>query len=759
MIRETMKFKNIRTLCSALFFIIIFSACVPVEKRTECGVNEAFNANLRVCVPTIGTNSSLLYIDSRLPSNNITTFASSTASQNFSIVVNDVYSNGYIISWNLRDPNNSVTYLSSGSGANSISFQPSSQATQGAGTYQIEASVLDSTNSNVIAATSWTVNLTGAATPEITSITPQTSALSLTINEADTTFSIAYNANGAVVTPKWYINGSEQTASSGTTSLIVAVASLNYGINFINASLTDATGGGSVYESTMWTVIKSYPELSFIMSGGDSANPQTTGLSPDPNIISVGGTPTQVIAIDGVSVPDGGFKSSGSDVSGGTGSAFCIYVSDYTGSRQLSGISNVFVRFKLDGSLLGGNLNFSGDGATNQKCLTDVTGYNTFTVSLSAALQDIGTSKTITAEVCDMGPAGSKTDCSNGYLAYTYTWTLNVRSTNTAPVIGADIAAGSPPATNTTDIDTSNDMVQLTQDQSQTFSMAITDDDSDPNNNNDFQTRWYLNGLLLDGINTYPDSTAVTSDCYHTYNDAAITTPSTEKYSCAVSIPSYLTSGPNSTTSYTLTAVTSDQSIWPGGINKDSNILTWTLNVTEAQSAPVIQPLFDSVALAGGQNANENSYFALQSTPDTPIDVGITALDENTDLVFKIRVKDDERDNYYRLIEMCKTYTVGDPSSTASDCTILSGMQLISRTDDQQYSTTEYALRMPETAITAVASGQVHFRVTVQDIPTNTQGTLDYAVLSVNINNNNPAPTIDITTISPALAPVLPLVS
>lgn len=785
MIRETKKFKHILAISCIQAFLLLFSACVPVEKRTECGSGEAFNSNLRVCVPTIGTNSSLLYIESRQPQNNITDSVGSTTVHNFSIIVNDVYSAGYNINWQIRTPSNSVTFLKAGSGTspntNRVDFVPSTGATEGAGTYQLEVNILDNTNSTTIASTAWTINIVNVATPSIVSTNPEGNSLSVTANQATMDFSVAFNIpSGAVANATWVLNGdignplSPLPGGLTTTSTVqVSPSALNFGINFLSVNI--GNGPATIYDTHSWTIYKAYPQLGFIVGGGDSTNPQTSGTSPDPNVVSAGASPTQVIAIDGVSIADtpSGFKlgTDGSDITGGTGQGFCIYVGDYTGTRGLAGESNVFVRFKLDGSLLGGNIDFSGNGATNKKCLTDATGFNTFTLGLPPTLQDIGTTKTITAEVCDKGLNGDKMDCGNGHLAYTYTWTVNVRAKNTAPVIGSDTTVGSPPATNTTDNDSNNDKVDMVQDLAKTFTLSITDDDSLTTNNADFQVRWYINGILLDGTNLFPDSDMVTPDCYETYDeDAPTPSPITDKYNCDITVPSFLTTGPNNTTSYTLTAVVSDTSKYPGGINKDSNMLTWILNVTETQTAPVIQPTFGTIdpdnAPATFADNLRNSCFALQSDPDnciatSDISDGVGELDENSDYIFKIRVVDAERDNYWRRIEMCKTFTVGQPASTASDCTILSGDQYIQNpVYANSVTSSEYVFRMPETAVKEAATGMVHFRITIQDVPTTVASTtVETEVISVEVNNNNPAPTIDTETAAPKFTPELPLIT
>lgn len=793
MIRETMKLKNIISFGLIQAFLLVFNACVPVAKRTECGSNEAFNANLRVCVPTIGTNSSLLYIQSRQPQNNITDQVGSTTTHQFEIVVNDVYSAGYNISWQLRTPNNSVIFLSAGSGtspgSNRATFTAQTQATQGAGAYQIEANILDNTNSTTLAATSWTINIVSGTVPEIKTISPAGSSYSIVSTQTTASLSMSFTIGSyANIFPRWYVNGELAPNNSPTTSplsysstygssaifdpnantsnLSIPVTNMNFGVNLVVLNLEDAT---EVYDTHVWTIYKSYPVLDGI-AGSDALNPSTPGVNPNVGGSGSGASPTQVIAIDGVSIVDQGFKlgSDGSDITGGVGRGFCVYVENFTGTQNIPGVSNVFVRFKLDGAQLGGDITFSGNGAANKKCITDATGFNNIALGLPPTLQDIGTTKTISAEICDRGTSGSVNDCGNGYLVKKYNWSIFVRSKNTAPVIASDVGAGSPAATNTTDSDPNNDKVDMVQDLTKRFSITITDDDSQVANNPDFQVRWYINGILMDGINLFPNTSDPTPDCYHTYNDAAtIADPVNEKYFCDITVPSYLASGPNNTTSYTVTAVVSDTSKYVGGINKDSNMLTWLLNVSEVQTPPVIQNIYGSTGASADQDFA--TCFALQSSPDTCIATSETTgspdLTENQDYILKIRISDAERDNYWRRIEMCKTFVVGQPASTASDCVIISGDQyfqnaLYNSPPDGDVTTSEYVFRMPETAIVGALNGQVHFRVTVQDVPTTVAATvIAQKVFSVEVNNNNPQPTINTDTATPKFLPELPLVT
>jgi len=67
--KETMVgFKSIWPLLT----LLLFAACVPQVKQTECESNEAFNATLRTCVPVVPSTDSFININSFLPTSSLT---------------------------------------------------------------------------------------------------------------------------------------------------------------------------------------------------------------------------------------------------------------------------------------------------------------------------------------------------------------------------------------------------------------------------------------------------------------------------------------------------------------------------------------------------------------------------------------------------------------------------------------------------------------------------------------------------------------
>ena len=88
-------FKSIWLLLS----LLIFAACVPQTKQTECAPNEAFNAILRSCVPVVNGPSSFIHIQSFLPTYALTKYKNDTTPVSLSINITNPYAQAYTVQW------------------------------------------------------------------------------------------------------------------------------------------------------------------------------------------------------------------------------------------------------------------------------------------------------------------------------------------------------------------------------------------------------------------------------------------------------------------------------------------------------------------------------------------------------------------------------------------------------------------------------------------------------------------------------------
>jgi hypothetical protein len=720
-----------------LLMIFALTACIPVEKRAECGNSEAYNPTLRTCVPTLGLgNGSTTFIKTASPSFQSISKSLGTG-ESFIITVADPYSRGYSIRWRLRYPNGSSSQVGSLDATNFTLL--ASMVGSVSGTYVVEAILSDSNGTQTLDTKTWTLIYSDAALPVLTNVTPARSANIQTLSIAATplTFSSTFNQNGTQVTASWTVNGVQvgNVSSIATTPATFSFNPSTYGVgtHSVILSLRGITTQ-LLYDQVTYAVVVQNPNLNSIIG---EASPISS---------------TAVTVIDGVSMPDGGFILNGV-ASSSTNKYFCVHVSDFDGTRNATGVSNTYVRFKLDGNLLNAApLAFNGNGVGNRRCVTDGTGLSTFTVNLATIFQELGESKTLTAEIYDQGPDGTSIDNTN-YKVVTYNWPLLVRPKNTAPIITANTSVGQY----------AEGSVSILQDTTATFALTISDQDSNPSTDFDFQVNWQLNGITLDGNSFYPNTSITTPNCYKTYNSSL-----TNKYQCTVQIPSYNNSGSNTNTGYTLTAVVNDKSRFPGGSSKTSNILTWVITLQETQTAPTIKPLVFGTFNSG------NSYITVQNTNDSNIVIAPniaagsasanTAIPERASILINVTVEDSERDNYYRTIEQCRTYTAPSDPTTATNCTIIDSIKFINRNSSNLAHTSSFYYVIPETALIGAASGKLHFRVTVQDLPCTScslQGSLVRQMFTIDVTNKNPAPVAAATAtpsvVSPAFSPALPL--
>ena len=130
--------------------MLILSSCLPVQKKTQCGDNEAFNGSQRKCVPVVGAASTgTVFITSRTPDNSYTVHRNSAAVTH-QLTISDVYEYGYSVKWVLSYTGGLST--SSSVVATDVSnytfIPPALFNFYGDGSYVLEAVVYDSAGTN-----------------------------------------------------------------------------------------------------------------------------------------------------------------------------------------------------------------------------------------------------------------------------------------------------------------------------------------------------------------------------------------------------------------------------------------------------------------------------------------------------------------------------------------------------------------------------------------------------------------------------------
>ncbi|MBY0515850.1 MAG: hypothetical protein K2P81_03000 [Bacteriovoracaceae bacterium] len=699
-----------RILTLSLIAMLALAGCLPTAKQQSCGTGSVFNSVSRACVPiTSGGSTSGVSIGSKSPVvSNLTVAQSQVTTSTFSVTVLDPLSQGYVIRWLLYPPSG-VTFTGNPLLLNTASYglSPASLG-MSPGLWTLAAEIYNSTGASLVTSAQWTVTVSSNPTPTLSynsgSAIQATTASRLTTDTA-TTY-LAVNVTDTASTPtawtmNWYYDGVLMKTGSSTGSKTPITSSATYetffstgnalasdnppisaGPHIIRAELRN---GSSIYDFKEWQIYVYAPNL-----------PQLSNTAvPLPN------TSVTVSAIDGVSLASGGFRSNSANIFPGSG--FCVAVNDFDGTRNNSIPGGVVVQFKNNGTPVGAPQTFSANHS--YVCLETVN--SAFNMTLANA--NVGEFKTVTASI---------TDVDTNTTVATVAWGVSIRPKNTAPV--ANIA--SP---------TSTLVIQL-QDTTTSYTMTVTDDDttSADNMNIDF----YIDGVVMNGVNNFPGTSVLTPDCSHL---PSVAPTGAARLTCNVTIPSYDLLGrvdPRFKT-YTITARATDQAV-NGGAAQTSNIISWTMNPINTAS-PLITDTAPTIAAQGGSTTT-NSYIATLASPSTPTGGPIA---EMTDIVFSVLVNDTQRDNFRVQIDHCLD---GAPcTSTAS----VAGQFLVTRGSDTLGKRVSVNYQIPETAITGAASGTVTYRITVQDqLPDyNSDSIVDLgsavtSFMTLSVTNKNPFP-------------------
>lgn len=706
-----------------LISMLIFTACLPQEKTTQCRSNEAYNATTRSCVPTLGASSTTVNISNVTPSSSYFV-NSSDVSKTHTVTVSDPYNNGYVIEWRLTQPNGSTLNLGNSS---SLTFNHSAYPT---GSYILEVLLKDTNGTETYDTRSWTVNIIAEQTPEITAIT--TSPFTTRTNSSSTLIDATVsNPDSLTVDYQWYVNGSAIAGENGVFSTTNATAiDFNFnptdsapyhvgaGTYTIQLRLTE-NGSTTVYDIETWIVTNNIPGFANVTRGIDN----TFGnLTPS--------TAANITAIIDTNITSPNAFLSDINNDGVLDSIdFCAQVDN------ISGVDNqgVFVDFLENGVKVAG----AQFGVNNQEvCLGDLNSGFQVTISSNFIYSQ---STTISAIVYDEYSGSSNNPSySTGTQLEAFNWIIEKRRANTPPIVTIDTAntaigwdqdgdgvvdTGVDDVHSCTTVSsTSETNCTITQDFPFTVAINVEDDDYSSTDYSQFQVEFEVNNTDLDGSTPTVSST----DCFHTTGE----TNTSAKYICNLTINSYDSiTGPinASTANYTITAKVTDTGTLPyGGAALESNEVSWTVSTVREANSGISLNSFDITA---GATPATDSYIALSGAPAVPINANSGTLSEGDQIVFAVNVDDPERDSHTITIDRCANLAC----STTEEFNIVSKITISS--DGANPRTTYINYTIGEDDVVGADSKTVYYKVSVQDnIGTTTPGS-DSEVIGFAVNN------------------------
>lgn len=749
---------NLQTKFTRIFSIIamiaMVSSCLPVQKKTQCGESEAFNASRRQCVPVIGASTSnTVFIGAKSPESSYSVSISQATPVTHTVAVSDVYNYGYTVRWYVHPPGGTAAAPSQ---TNSVSFAfyPFQYV---AGQYIIEAVLYDQTGLNQLDSVSWNVTVANLTTPTLTSASPAATAYSyLNTITTNVTHQITISSpdfeNGNYY---FYLDGILQ--STGTFSLQTTIvqyqfipSNLTSGIHTVEVKLHDGTTSDPLFDSYTWVVNIINPEYPVI---------QPLGANTIPKL------PETITIVDGINFGAGGWL----DNTGSALTELCIQVDN--SDKLVPAGPDIDVKMAVNG--IDFETNAAETSAGSNKFCADLTSLNNAQNYFNLSNPDIGEARTIMVKTYATG---------TNNLVEALSWNVAVRPKNIRPVISID--GSNTSGSMACNADTAVSYSGCTVEQSvnvdiDSNSLSYSNNASDVNNVVNF-------ALVLDydpdigdpavnedryevifqikkvGVGSWEDidrtggtittSNYTHSDCTYSSADTAATVDASSKLICALNIDSFNANGPLASGDYQLRAYIRDANagLGSGAAPKDSNTVAWNLTVTERQnpSSISIAPLatvalipseFQDYYVNGvdtGINLPLKSWITQCSDcASNPADVD-TIFNENDDIVINTVVRDIERDNFSISISIDNNL-VGGQSTLAST-------SIITRNDDKEYYTVRTSVKIPEWVATTAAQA-VKIYVTVQDRPESytplcTTCATASAEFNITVNNNNPMP-------------------
>jgi len=743
---------KISTLLNTLLLLMVAS-CLPVQKETQCGNNEAFNATRRKCVPVIGSASTnTVFIKSKAPENSYTMTLGDNPIEH-SVAVSDVYNYGFSTKWNLRftsSVNSIYNFSTDAVQTNTLSYNflpPTTSTPELAGSYTVECIVLDQDASVQLDSVSWTVQVGALATPQFTNPSPALTFLTYPSNSNSEVLSIEIdNPDSQVGIYTWYVNSVAVSGPTAFTSspnpfplsyTIDPENDLGSGIHNIEVRITQLTDPSIVFDSYVWGVSVVDPDLPVIASGSPAFS-------------------DTILNIDGVDYSSQGYLNSTFDTLNSlTNPGLCVTVDDYDKDGDL--ISDLDYSLDINGNYLVS----SADLGSDTVCITSALTANNLVSS------QVGESKTITFSTYLKGTST---------LVEQRQWALTVIPKNSTPKISIRLNGShtlscsglSDDALSATNC-TATQSVDITESLSYTDETVVGEEDVDNTfqvsiNVKDLETYSQANPSDTYGEDNMEivfqvqkqgdagfqdlDTTSIysISDCYSAPGDIKVggqpaqgsspTSGYDENYVCNVGINAFnlSTNTPLESGTYKLKAFVRDagSSFAPGNI-QESNQVTWNIEVAETTSTAEIQAQATAASTTESYVEISNSACTLSGPV---LDTVTPSVSENDFIKVHTIVRDKERDNLYITLKMSNAVSGGE--STVVPLSVVT-----STYDDDGYVDIESCFEIPEWVVDGSlgtsASANIIAEITELD-DDNNQTTPPTGTFTIAVNNNNPVP-------------------
>lgn len=742
--------------------LTLLTGCLPAEKTTQCGTNEAFNATQRKCVPVLGSASgNAVFISSHSPANSYTTNTTLSGIGNevtHNIKISDSYNFGYTVQWKMHFNSGAIVQndLTVGSNIESYVFNPN---LKGKGNYVLEAIILDSKGDKQLDSKTWNISVSDLNNPTINTTTPIQTAISYPLIAAIKTHTVQINnPSGKAANYTWYVNGVAKLNGSITSSSMVSSMNiiqpnlLGIGIHTVELRISDPANVTKLYDNFVWTVNvinPDLPQLTDVFSQSASGNQNVQSL----------------YVINGIPFASQGFRRPDMEAL----NYLCAKVND--SDKNDDNIMDVQIQFEIDGIVQGGTKDFSTTvSATNPDANTyciagGVQGFNT---PLNLINSNIGESKKLTIRTVSSGNTIEEKHINLIVRPKNITPIIEVDSDNSATNISC--TASQPDKYNWTgctinqSVDANNDGdYSDSQDVDNTRVISFKVDRShDPdiltsNFKVDFEikkstdTSWTaLNG-------SSPNSKA---RCTYSYADTqAGTLGGVSKQTCKLTLDAYGANGPITPGDYVVRASITDQApTWSPGDIKKSNYITFAIAVKEVNAVNSISlaaQSYDSTDI----NTNHNKSWIEKVTGSSCPTVNpatyatanalnvlsnVTGTAENSYIALHSYVKDIERDNFAISIAL-------ENDTQGGALTTVAPQQTITRSDDREYYEVVSCFKLPDWAVHNTNEKVVTFKVSVTDIPTPEPGSpvVGNTVtgnLLLKVANDNPKPVFSDST-------------
>ena len=391
-------FKSIALLIS----LLLFAACVPQTKQTECSSNEAFSAALRTCVPVVNGPSSFINIDSFLPTTSLTKYKNDTTAMTFSVVIDNPYAQTYTVEWERIF--NGVPVPITPNTETSYSFAPTFLATQ-VGIHIISVKVKDTSN-KIVDSHNFQLVINENPKPVIQSatVTPALYASAYTPTQVPQNFQFTIFNNSAITLGAGYrtdwklyrsgllIDSETDTFTSTTTGGYnypsytfdpVLIDSIAVGAYTIIARVTNTAA--EVVAEQQWSATIAHPALSKVTKRdiySSTTSPSFSAITTAYDSVAyTASTTLNFIPAGGVAQGD-----------------YCVTVANGDGTYPLD---SLFVR--VDYYLDGGTSIYSGTTTAidNKICLTDAAAATLNGVIFSNTSSTTTQTHTLVAKVTD----------------------------------------------------------------------------------------------------------------------------------------------------------------------------------------------------------------------------------------------------------------------------------------------------------------------------------------------------------------------